>query len=317
MLAIAACTYKRPDYLERLLTAFARLRIPRDTGSGEPEPVVFVIVDNDGNDPAVGDLVARLAGGLPGPIDYVIEREPGISAARNSAFATARRLGAQWLAMLDDDEWPPEQWLEALYAERDRSRASVVGGPVRPVFPDNRRDLDRHARFWSVESIMLQGKPFVFCTCNFLIELAVTDFLGDTPFDPAFGITGGGDTVFFRSLFARGVRMSWSEDAWISEEIPASRASVKWLRQRRYRAGNVAYRWEREHPLRGEWPPAVKNFILAARLPFYPLVSRERSDRMLAWMLEYDRVRGRLAAQFGSHYAEYSRPGTASPKACR
>lgn len=313
MIAVSVCTYKRPSGLQRLLDAFTELRLP--------EPVCFIIVDNDGNDPIISFIIKQFTEKIPAHVELVVEREPGISAARNAAFAAARRSGATWLAMLDDDEWPPAHWLEALVSRAAATDAKVIGGPVRPVFPADRPDLARHARFWSVEREYLGDKPFVFCTCNFLIELAATDPLGDQPFDPEFGITGGGDTVFFRSLYNLGVPMDWSEEAWISEEIPASRASVKWLRQRRYRAGNVAYRWEGEFAVAGDIDRRVKNLLLLAALPFYPLRSREKSDRMLAWRLEFEKVAGRFAAQFGRDYAEYSRPPSpdkeAPEKACR
>lgn len=315
MIAVAVCTYKRPQDLARLLEAFAALRVPAGTA--------FVVVDNHGDDPRVGELVSGFGTRTGWTVRYVVEREPGISAARNAAVRAVRALGATTMAMLDDDEWPPASWIEALVAARDQAGAKVVGGPVRPVFSENRADLRRHARFWSVEADFLHGKPFVYCTCNFLLELEAIDFLGERPFDPAFGITGGGDTVFFRSIFNTGAPMAWSEDAWISEEIPDSRASVDWLRKRRYRMGNVAYRWEKETPAPNDMNPDVKTLLAVARLPFYPFMSREKSDRGLAWLLEFDKVRGRVAAQFGSRYSEYARPGTATTgaepdgKACR
>lgn len=312
MIVVAVCTYKRPDGLIRLLDSFAALSTPTGTGT------VFVVVDNDGSDPAIAGIVSAFADRTGRPAHYVIEREPGISAARNAAFAKARALGATTLAMVDDDEWVTPRWLDALLEERDRSRAKVVGGPVRPVFSEKRRHLERHARFWSVEREFLHGKPFVFCTCNFLVEMDAVAFLGDEPFDPAFGITGGGDTVFFRKLAAAGAPMAWSEEAFIHEEIPDGRASLKWLRQRRYRAGNVAFRWEYDAPAEGDLNPKFKTFAGVLRLPFYPLISREKSHRMLAWLLEFDKLRGRLAAQFGSHYAEYGRNDAGSiDKACR
>ncbi len=310
MIVVAVCTYKRPDFLSRLLESFETLRAPKDCA--------FVVVDNHGEDPAVGDLVSGFEARTGRAAHYVVEREPGISAARNACFAKARELGAQTIAMLDDDEWVTPDWLEALLRTRDQSGAKVVGGPVRPVFSEARRALDRHARFWSVEREFLHGKPFVFCTCNFLLEMDAVAFLGETPFDPEFGITGGGDTVFFRQLANAGAPMAWAEDAYIYEEIPDSRASVKWLRQRRYRMGNVAFRWEQETPAPGDMDPRLKTVLAILRLPFYPLMSREKSDRLLAWLLEFDKVRGRAAAQFGSRYSEYSRPDAGAPaKACR
>jgi succinoglycan biosynthesis protein ExoM len=309
MIIVAVCTYKRPDFLARLLKSFAELEAPFETK--------FVIVDNYGEDPAVAELTARFTQSTGREAICVVEKEPGISAARNAAFAAARSLGATTIAMLDDDEWVTPQWLEELIKERDRAQAKVVGGPVRPVFSEERQHLARHARFWSVERDFLHGKPFVFCTCNFLVEMDAVSFLGEEPFDPAFGITGGGDTVFFRKLANADIPMAWTEDAYIFEEIPDSRADIKWLRQRRYRMGNVAFRWEQETPSKGDMNPYMKTLAAIVRLPFYPLVSRERSDIMLAWLLEFDKVRGRVAAQFGSNYSEYHRPATDGGKACR
>lgn len=309
MIIVAVCTYKRPDFLARLLESFVGLKAPADTK--------FVIIDNYGEDPLVESLVGDFMRSTGREAICVVEKEPGISAARNAAFAAARSLGGTTIAMLDDDEWVTPEWLEELIKERNRAQAKVVGGPVRPVFSEARGHLARHARFWSVERDFLHGKPFVFCTCNFLIEMDAVAFLGEEPFDPAFGITGGGDTVFFRKLANAGTPMAWTEHAYIFEEIPDSRANIKWLRQRRYRMGNVAFRWEQETPSKGDINPYIKTLAAILRLPFYPLISRERSDIMLAWLLEFDKVRGRVAAQFGSKYSEYSRNTNDAGKACR
>lgn len=307
-IAVAFCTYRRTDYLARLLGALADLR--------QPAPTAFVVVDNDGTNPEVGTLCEAFRQKTGAMLELVVELEPGISAARNAAVAAVRKLGAKTMAMLDDDEWPPAGWLEALIAERDRTGAKVVGGPVRPVFPSDKPELARHARFWSVERETVKGRPFVFCTCNFLIEMDALDLLGEQPFNPAFGISGGGDTVLFRQLFAGGVPMAWTDEAWIHEEIPASRASIAWLRQRRFRMGNAAVRWERDAPLDGEMNSALRTLAIMARLPIYPLMSREKSDLMLAWLLEFDKLRGRISAQLGVTYFEYSRQRKSSLPSC-
>ncbi|KQR80216.1 glycosyltransferase family 2 protein [Sphingomonas sp. Leaf343] len=309
MIAVAVCTYKRPDGLARLLNAFVDLRL-----TGE---AAFIVVDNDGNDPGVPALIDDFRQRVPHDVLYVVEKEPGISAARNAAFRTARAAGATTLAMLDDDEWPAPDWVEALLRERDRTGAKIVGGPVTPVFSAANASLDRNARFWSVEREFLNGKPFVFCTCNFLIEMDAVAILGAEPFDAEFGITGGGDTVFFRKLFNAGVPMAWAEDARLHEEIPDSRAGIKWLRQRRYRQGNAAVRWEQEAAVDNDISPWARTLAIVARLPVYPFVSREKSDRMLAWLLEFDKLRGRIAAHRHRHYQEYRRDGAPDNKACR
>jgi succinoglycan biosynthesis protein ExoM len=306
MIAVSACTYKRPDQLARLLDSFMLIKTPAD--------VEFVIVDNDGADPEVERVAQDFRDRSGKTLHLVVETRAGISAARNAAFAKARAIGAEKIAMVDDDEWVTENWLPELLKTQKETGAVIVGGPVRPVFSENRQDLAKHATLWSVERDYLGGKPFVFCTCNFMLDLAIVEPLGDEPFDHAYGLTGGGDTVFFRTLALRGNEMAWSEEAFIYEEIPDSRANIKWLRQRRYRAGNVAYRWETEFPTPSDMNPKLKTLAAVVRLPLFPLLGKWRGPLFLAWYLEFEKVRGRLAAQFGSLYAEYGRD---PQKACR
>ncbi len=307
MIAVCVCTYKRPDQLARLLDSFLSIT--------ESSPIAFVVVDNDGSNPEVEHLTRAFGETSGKPVHYVVETHPGISAARNAAFSKAREVGADTLAMVDDDEWVTPQWLTQLLTAMQNSGAKVVGGPVRPIFSEAKQAWAAHAKMWSVERDFLHGKPFVFCTCNFALELAATAPLGETPFNEAYGLTGGGDVFFFRQLANLGVPMAWSEEAFIYEEIPDSRATLKWLRQRRYRVGNATYRWEVDIPAKGDIDPRLKTLISIARLPLFPLIAKPRGPRLLAWLLEFDKVRGRIGAQMGSRYAEYKRDG--AEKACR
>ena len=308
-LAVGLCTYKRLSSLERLLEHIA---IAARTLAQAPQ---VIVVDNDGNDPAVQAAVDAFALRSGLVIHYLIERRPGISAARNLVFDKADSLKVRFVAMIDDDEWPSESWLTALLAEQSRSRATVVGGPVAPVFPVGHESLQRHARYWSVQPQTLEGRPFVFCTCNFLIDMAAIASLPRPLFDDAFGLSGGGDTVFFRTLFYAGHAMAWTKEALVHEEVPQSRASFQWLRQRRYRVGNHAVRWEMvgSGPVRS----LLKTVGLTARLLIYPLLGREPESPWVGWLLEYDKVRGRYASHWGDVFVEYARAPAPGEKACR
>jgi succinoglycan biosynthesis protein ExoM len=308
-LAVGLCTYKRLASLERLLEHIAVASKPLVHA---PQ---IIVVDNDGNDPAVGEAVAAFGQRSGLTIHYLIERRPGISAARNLVFDQADKLKVRFVAMIDDDEWPSDTWLTALLTEQERTQATVVGGPVKPVFPAGHEHLQRHARYWSVQEQTLDGRPFVFCTCNFLIDMAAIAQSPRPLFDDAFGLSGGGDTVFFRTLFYAGHAMAWTKEAWVNEEVPESRASFHWLRQRRYRVGNHAVRWEMvgSGPVRS----LLKTLGLTARLVFYPLLGREPESPLVGWLLEYDKVRGRYASHWGDVFVEYARPQGPGEKACR
>ncbi len=308
VLAVGLCTYKRRVSLERTLEhiAIAAKQVAQS-------PVV-IVVDNDGNDPAVAEAVTKFAEDSGLAVRYRIEQTPGISAARNAIFDEAALVGARFMAMIDDDEWPSPGWLSELLQTQRTNSAVVVGGPVRPVFPDNATHLRQYSRYWSVQRQMLEGKPFVFCTCNFLIDLQAIASVPRPLFDEEFGLSGGGDTVFFRSLFFAGHAMAWSEDAWIYEEVSQSRATFKWMRQRRYRVGNHAVRWESigGNSLRS----FAKTLGLTGRLPFYPLLRREPESTMVGWLLELDKLRGRWKAHFGGVFVEYARPAKPGDKPC-
>ena len=292
--AVAVCTYRRPDGLARLLAALP---------AGAPGAAVIVI-DNDGADPRVPAVVAAArAAGLD--VRLAVEPRPGISAARNRAFAEAEAAGIGLLALLDDDEWPAPGWLPALLRRREETGAAVVGGVVRPQFPAGAGGLARYARFWSVLPQARDGQPFVHATSNVLIDLAC---LADVPrplFDEAFGLSGGGDTVFFAGLFRCGVRMAWAEAAVAFEEVPPARASWRWITRRRVRAGNHMVLEERLRA--GRLRPAAKTAGLCLRLAVYPLLGREPASLLAGWWLEAAKVWGRIAAHRGLTAVEYAR----------
>ena len=296
--AVAVCTYRRPDGLARLLAALP---------AGAPGAAVIVI-DNDGADPRVPAVVAAArAAGLD--VRLAVEPRPGISAARNRAFAEAEAAGIGLLALLDDDEWPAPGWLPALLRRREETGAAVVGGVVRPQFPAGAGGLARYARFWSVLPQARDGQPFVHATSNVLIDLRCLDGVPRPLFDDAYGLTGGGDVVFFARLFARGVAMAWSEEAVAFEAVPPARASWVWIVGRRRRVGNHMVREEtlRAGPVR----PALKTAALCLRLAIYPLLRREPEARVAGWRLEAAKLRGRIAAHRGRQVVEYARDGVA------
>jgi succinoglycan biosynthesis protein ExoM len=134
-------------------------------------------------------------------------------------------------------------------------------------------------------------------------------FLGDQPFPDEFGFTGGEDVVFFRRLHSAGITMAWSDEAIAFEEISAERASLGWLRRRWYRLGNVGVKCERAAPVRGAFPPLPKTILLALRLLIYPLTNLKVLTMPLLWLLEAERIRGRVASHAGAVVMQYGREG--------
>ena len=301
---VCVCTFRRPRQLSRLLSSLLGVALPASSG--------FVIVDNDGENPEIETLVAGFRTAVGVPVEYLVERGRGISSARNAAVAAARRAGAGAIAMLDDDEWPSPDWLLNLIATQEATGAMVVGGPVQPVFDANSHVPKKFEELWSVREGRLNGKLYVYCTCNCLIDLQAIAFLGEDPFPEAFGLSGGEDAVFFRRLFFAGCRMAWAAEALVFEEIPAERATLGWMRRRWYRHGNVGVRCEQTAPGARDLSSLLKTVLLCVRYPFYPLLSRSPIRDPFLWILEAERLRGRIAAHFGLGSEEYGRPAAIS-----
>lgn len=298
--AIGICTFKRPELLRRALE-----HIAASAAGLEPLPVV-IVVDNDGSDPRVAQVATEAAQVSGLTIEYHVERTPGISAARNAVFARAYALGARFLAMVDDDEWPAPQWLREMLATQRNTQAVVVGGPVDAVFREDQGPVRKYAEFWSVRSQQIDGKPFVFAAGNFLIDLAAIAAQRQAPwFDPAYGLSGGEDLAFFRSLFRDGHAMAWAANATVHEEVPDARASIDWLRRRKFRVGNSDVRTEAQGGSAHRC--LLKTLGLSVRLCIYPLFRREPHAPWLGWLLEYEKVRGRYSAHLGHVALEYQR----------
>ena len=235
MTRVAVCvpTHRRPASLRRLLRALDAQALPA------PAPAVeILVVDNDAAGSARA-VVAACAPGLRWPVRYAVEAERGISAARNRLVALA--ADADWLAWVDDDEEPEPGWLAALLRAADEHGADAVAGPVPPRFAAPPPAWVLRGRFFHLPR-HATGTPLPAEQAgmgNALVSAAAFRALGHPPFDPALGLTGGEDTLFFLRAAQAGLRLVWADDAVAHEDVPRERVRVLWLLRRAYRTGSA------------------------------------------------------------------------------
>lgn len=228
---LGICTCRRPAGLERLLKGVAEI----DYG----DDLSVVVVDNDDALEGFG-VCEHVAQNYRWPLTCVAERQRGISFARNRAVVEALRQAPEFIAMLDDDEWPERAWLREMLSIQRQYDADAVCGPVRPVFGDAPAFWPQLADYYGAELKLADGVRFLpFAGGNMLVRAARFRDLLPAPFDPRFATTGGEDLVFFRRLDRLGGRCHWSARAVVYEEVPANRMSLPWLRQRQFRAGSL------------------------------------------------------------------------------
>src|SRR5580700_11309025 len=106
-IVVAIPTFRRPKGLERLLLALGLL----DTS----EQLRVIVADNDAERREGVEVTERLAQTpYRWRLETLVVPERGIAQARNALVARALAVaGVEYLAMLDDDEWPEPTWLEA------------------------------------------------------------------------------------------------------------------------------------------------------------------------------------------------------------
>lgn len=223
---VAMLTYRRPDDLVRVLPLLA------EQASSVPDEVEVLVVDNDPDGSARATVEGR-----PGT-RYVHEPRPGIAAGRNRALDEA--AGADVLVFVDDDEVPCERWLALLLDVHRETGASVVGAVVSQF----EREPDawvQAGRFFDRRRLPTGTPVDVAATNNLLLDLPAVLAAG-VRFDEAFGLSGGSDTLFTRTLARRGLPMVWCDEAVVEDVVPAERSTRGWVLHRARRSGNSASR---------------------------------------------------------------------------
>jgi succinoglycan biosynthesis protein ExoM len=192
----------------------------------------IIVVDNDAEASAL-ETVNELASSSLVPVIYLHEPRKGISFARNAILKAST---ADYLAFFDDDQIADRLWLVSLVATACTYAADVVFGPVISVLPEGAPDWIRRGRFFDRPRWKTGTRRPTGGTGSVLIRKSMLDSAG-RGFDPAFALSGGGDTEFFAYLASRGANMVWCDEAIATENVPAGRLNLRWLLRRNYRVG--------------------------------------------------------------------------------
>lgn len=305
-LSVAVCvlTYQRPDDLRQLLP----MLLPQLAGSEFAATVI--VVDND---PA--GSAADIADTFGTPVRYVHEPAPGIAAARNRALDEAAT--ADLLVFLDDDERPGDDWLELMVGTYLQHRPVGVVGPVISEYDVEPDAWVRAGRFFDRLRRPTGSRIEVAATNNLLLDVAVVRRAG-VRFDVRFGLSGGSDTLFSRSLTRAAGLLVWCDEAVVVDRVPAARVTRSWVLHRAFRSGNSwsrttvelagsgTDRLRRRAQLTGV--AAVRLAGGGARCILGTLIGsmslQARGARTLA------RGAGMAAGAIGYTYSEYRRPAT-------
>lgn len=221
---ISVCipTFRRNKMLEKLLRSVA---LQETCGLFDYS---VVVVDNDEKGSA-RDIALRLRDELALDLIYDIESERTIPAVRNHALRLAR---GNYIAIIDDDEFPVKEWLLNLYRAIQAYSVDGALGPVYPYFEEKPPDWLIKAKLCErpVHQTGKQLKWHQTRTGNVLLKRDVFE-RHNVYFDPMFK-TGGSDREFFKQVMQRGCKFIAVEEAPVYELVPQERWKKSyWLKR--------------------------------------------------------------------------------------
>jgi len=212
-ISICICTFRRGDLLLRLLKSLETL------DSDGLFTYSLVVADNDACRSAER-LVHEFAVHSDIRVTYCVESQQNIALARNKALANA---DGDFVAFIDDDEFPTKRWLVTLFTECERLQVDGVLGPVHPHFDEKPPSWVIKGKFYDRPSyptgLLIDGKKGR--TGNVLLRKRVLADAGAEAFRPRFRT--GEDQDFFTRMIDRGYRFTWCHEATVYEVVPPNR----------------------------------------------------------------------------------------------
>jgi glycosyltransferase involved in cell wall biosynthesis len=290
-------TYRRPRQLARLLRALGRQR--------GVDAFEIVVGNNEERPLSVYPELSQE--GLPA-IHVVQVALRGVSAVRNAMVADvlARHADVRWIACLDDDQEPADDWLAELLAAGRLHDADLVGGPVirtppLPTFWSERAADTSYLPTAAGPTAMLNEAG------NLLMSVRFLRSLDRAPFSLDFGRTGGEDYEFFLHAKSRGARLAWAPDARVAEPMPADRLGFRSYVWRFYAI--AAYQARADRVYRGTGYVIASIVVTGLKAPLIVLRSllRDRSARLaIGLIVQYAAmVAGRIVGLLGARAERY------------
>jgi glycosyltransferase involved in cell wall biosynthesis len=229
-ICICICTFKRLPSLRRLLAALAT----QETCGLFTYSVI--VADNDRQESAKSVVGDWAAAGSTMPVSYCMEARQNIALTRNRAIENAT---GDFIAFIDDDEWPTPRWLLTLFTACRDYDADGALGPVKPHFDEQPPRWVVAGKFYDRPTYPTgfvidwrKGR-----TGNVLLKSRLFDTVTQ-PFRPEFLV--GEDQDFFRRMIDKGHRFIWCDEALAYETVLPIRWNRRFMLRRALLRGGVS-----------------------------------------------------------------------------
>jgi glycosyltransferase involved in cell wall biosynthesis len=286
-ISVCICTYKRSELLLRLLKTLALQQ------AGDAFTFSVVVADND-PDESAREVCASVKSSGALSLVYASEPRPNIARARNAAL---RHATGDYVAFIDDDEFPDSLWLARLLHCCKQHQAAGVLGPVRPHFEQSPPAWVVVGRFCE-RAEHPTGHPMTWSECRTGNVLLRMDILSRAvpPFNEKFS-TGGEDSDFFLRMTSAGHVFRWCNEAVVYETVPPDRWRRSYMLKRAVLRGSLTIKLPGSH-----WRYLVRALIaVPAYLVIVPFAAAAGQHAWMKYCIRICDHLGLLMAACGFH----------------
>jgi succinoglycan biosynthesis protein ExoM len=285
-ISVCICTYRRLDLLNRLLDGL------RNQQTDGLFTYSIVVADND-HLRSAEPLAQSFSNSSQIPVQYCVELKQNIALTRNRAVANA---DGDYIAFIDDDEFPTESWLLTLFTTCQAHGVDGVLGPVKPHFDQEPPHWVVDGKFYDRPSyptgLVIDGKKGR--TGNVLLKKQI--FIGlDSPFRPEFRT--GEDQDFFRRMIEKGHVFIWCHEAMAYEVVPP----IRWRRPFMLRRALLRGANSLLHPTFGAKDVAKSLVAVPAYAVLLPVALVLGQGKFMTYLVKLFDHLGRLLALVGIH----------------
>lgn len=296
-MSVVFATYRRADILEKTLEAFTSII----AGTVKWHLVIVDNADDAASQKVLRGYEAKL------PLTWLVESRAGKNRALNAALPLLR---GDILVFTDDDVLPDARWLEELMSAAKRwPEHAIFGGRIVPdrAIPFDMSEpmirsayviSDAHMSDTEVQAGRIWGPNLAIRAATFRSRAGA--------FDESIGPAGssyamGSETELLLRLQAQGERCMFVPTAVVSHQIRPDQVSLRWLRERCFRAGRGH---ARRYPASGNgiWLGVPRYLVRAAATGWVKRLAalfRSRKDYVRI-SLEHSFVLGQIAEYFSN-----------------
>ncbi len=232
-ISVIICTYNREKLLLNCLQSIREQLF-------SPKNYEVLVVDNNSSD-ATPKLVDRFLEKMNN-LRYIYEKKQGLSIARNTGCLHSQ---GEYLVYLDDDVLLPGDYLSHVYRIRKHHHPDILGGPVHPVFMEQKPQWFRDVyETRSYETVSGFSRTCSVTGANFIIRKDVLVRLG--LFDTRLGMKGknigiGEDRHIVDTYRSRTSiheqRVYYATECYVKHRIPKYKLNIVYRLERSFVSG--------------------------------------------------------------------------------